>query len=29
MSDANFRILQIKFDSNGVVRGYSWSGKPQ
>lgn len=28
LSNANFRILQIKFDSNGVVRGYSWSGKP-
>jgi len=28
MSNANFRILQIKFDANGVVRAYSWSGKP-
>lgn len=28
MTGAEFRILQIKFDGNGVVRGYSWSGKP-
>jgi len=28
MSGANFRILQIKFDSNGIVRAYSWSAKP-
>ena len=28
MSGANFRILQIKFDANGIVRAYSWSAKP-
>jgi outer membrane protein assembly factor BamE (lipoprotein component of BamABCDE complex) len=26
MSDARLKILQIKFDRQGVVRGYSWSG---
>ncbi len=26
MVNAEFRILQIKFDKNGVVRGYNWSG---
>ncbi len=26
MANAEFNILQIKFDKNGVVRGYNWSG---
>ncbi len=26
MVNAEFKILQIKFDRNGVVRGYNWSG---
>jgi len=28
MTDAQFTILQIKFDSAGIVRGYNWSAKP-
>jgi hypothetical protein len=24
--DSRVRVLQIKFDRNGVVRGYNWSG---
>ena len=27
MPDARLKILQIKFDRNGVVRGYNWSGE--
>ena len=27
MRDARFRILQIKFDRQGVVRAYNWSGE--
>lgn len=26
MGNAEFKMLQIKFDKNGVVRGYTWSG---
>lgn len=26
MVNAEFKILQIKFDKNGLVRGYNWSG---
>lgn len=26
MVNAEFKLLQIKFDKNGVVRGYNWSG---
>lgn len=26
MGNAELKILQIKFDKNGVVRGYNWSG---
>lgn len=26
MDDAQFKILQIKFDRQGIVRGYNWSG---
>lgn len=26
-SDARLKILQIKFDSRGVVRAYNWSGE--
>ena len=25
-ADASLKLLQIKFDRNGVVRGYNWSG---
>jgi len=25
-SDVRLKILQIKFDKNGTVRGYNWSG---
>jgi outer membrane protein assembly factor BamE (lipoprotein component of BamABCDE complex) len=28
MADAEFKMLQIKFDHNGIVRGYNWSGNP-
>jgi hypothetical protein len=28
MTDAQFTILQVKFDSAGIVRAYNWSGKP-
>jgi outer membrane protein assembly factor BamE (lipoprotein component of BamABCDE complex) len=28
MRDAEFKILQVRFDRNGIVRGYSWSGGP-
>jgi outer membrane protein assembly factor BamE (lipoprotein component of BamABCDE complex) len=27
MPDAEIKTLQIKFDRDGVVRGYNWSGK--
>jgi hypothetical protein len=27
MADARLKILQIKFDQEGVVRGYNWSGE--
>lgn len=27
MSDARLKILQIKFDRKGLVRGYNWSGE--
>jgi len=27
MGNAEFKMLQVKFDRNGVVRAYSWSGK--
>jgi len=26
LSDANLKMLQIKFDPQGVVRAYNWSG---
>lgn len=26
MVNARFKLLQIKFDRNGTVRGYNWSG---
>ncbi len=26
MPDAHLKLLQIKFDRQGVVRGYNWSG---
>ncbi len=26
MPDLEIRILQIKFDKHGIVRGYNWSG---
>jgi len=29
MTDARLKILQIKFDRQGVVRGYNWSGEPR
>jgi outer membrane protein assembly factor BamE (lipoprotein component of BamABCDE complex) len=29
MPDARLKILQIKFDRNGVVRGYNWSGEAE
>jgi hypothetical protein len=25
--DSNVKVLQIKFDGRGVVRGYTWSGE--
>jgi outer membrane protein assembly factor BamE (lipoprotein component of BamABCDE complex) len=28
MRDAEIKILQVRFDRNGVVRGYNWSGGP-
>jgi len=27
MPDARLKILQIKFDQAGIVRGYNWSGE--
>lgn len=27
MPDARLKILQIKFDRQGIVRGYNWSGE--
>jgi outer membrane protein assembly factor BamE (lipoprotein component of BamABCDE complex) len=27
MPDASLKILQIKFDRQGIVRGYNWSGE--
>lgn len=27
MTDARLKILQIKFDPQGIVRGYNWSGE--
>jgi hypothetical protein len=27
MKDAQFKMLQIKFDERGVVRSYNWSGE--
>lgn len=27
MTDARLKILQIKFDRHGLVRGYNWSGE--
>jgi len=27
MEDARIKILQIKFDEQGIVRGYNWSGE--
>jgi len=27
MADARLKVLQIKFDRQGVVRGYNWSGE--
>jgi hypothetical protein len=27
MKDMRLRVLQIKFDKAGVVRGYNWSGE--
>lgn len=29
MPDAHLKLLQIKFDRAGVVRGYNWSGETQ
>ena len=26
--DSHVKVLQIKFDGRGVVRGYTWSGEP-
>jgi outer membrane protein assembly factor BamE (lipoprotein component of BamABCDE complex) len=26
MSDAKFKLLQVRFDAEGKVRSYSWSG---
>lgn len=28
LADATFKMLQVRFDSNGRVRSYSWSGEP-
>lgn len=28
LSGAKLKILQIKFDSEGIVRAYNWSGSP-
>lgn len=28
MRDAEIKVLQVRFDRNGIVRGYSWSGGP-
>lgn len=27
-ADSRVKVLQIKFDQRGVVRGYNWSGEP-
>ena len=27
MADARLKILQIKFDRQGIIRGYNWSGE--
>ena len=29
MSDAQFKMLQLKFDQKGVLRAYNWSGERQ
>jgi hypothetical protein len=29
MSDAQLKLLQIKFDQKGVLRAYNWSGERQ
>ncbi|CAG0939010.1 hypothetical protein GALLN_00446 [Gallionellaceae bacterium] len=29
MSDARIKMLQIKFDKQGIVRGYNWSASDQ
>ncbi len=29
MADARLKILQVKFDAQGVVRAYNWSGEPK
>ena len=26
LSDAKLRMLQVRFDANGIVRAYNWSG---
>ena len=28
-ADTRLKILQIKFDRSGIVRGYNWSGEPK
>jgi outer membrane protein assembly factor BamE (lipoprotein component of BamABCDE complex) len=28
MKDLDLKLLQIKFDQYGIVRGYNWSGNP-
>ncbi len=28
LSGATLRILQVKFDADGIVRAYNWSGQP-
>lgn len=27
LSDARFKLLQIRFDQHGIVRAYNWSGE--
>lgn len=28
-ADSRLKILQIKFDRSGIVRGFNWSGEPR